>query len=149
MTNPVLLTFDVASFRLQFPAFADPVVFPDARLQMYWDMATAYVSDVGNYGWLQGTQRQLVLNMMTAHLTALSVIVAAGEVPGVVTSATIDKITVTLQAPPEPNQWQWWLNQTPYGQQMLALLKVLSAGGFYIGGSPQRAAFRNVGGFFG
>lgn len=142
------LVFDVAAFRVQFPAFANVVTFPDATLQMYWDQATSYVSDNGSYGALQGVNRQLALNLMTAHLTAISVIVAGGQTPGIVQNATIDKITVGLVPPPVPNEWRWWLNTTPYGQQLLALLEVNSVGGFYIGGLPELLSFRKFGGFF-
>lgn len=144
----VILTFDVAAFRTMFPVFASETTYPDATLQMYWDMATSYMSDVGNYGWLQGVKRQLGLNLLTAHLTALSVIIESGQVPNLMQNATIDKITVGLTPPPIPNQWQWWLNQTGYGQQLLALLQANIVGGLYIGGRPELSAFRKVGGFF-
>jgi hypothetical protein len=144
----VILTFDVTTFRQQFPAFSNDTTFPDAMLQMYWDMAISYISDVGNYGWLQNTNRQLALNFLTAHLVALSVIIAAGQVTGLMQTATIDKISVGLTPPPLPNQWQWWLNQTPYGQQLLALLAVNITGGLYVGGLPELSAFRKVGGTF-
>jgi hypothetical protein len=147
ITLPIL-TFDVTLFRQQFPVFANATAYPDAMLQMYWDMAVCYVTDVGNYGWLQGNCRQLAINLMTAHLTALSVIVAGGQVPGLVQSATIDKVSVSLTPPPLKNQWQWWLSTTPYGQQLLALLQNRSVGGWYIGGRPELAAFRRVGGRF-
>jgi hypothetical protein len=85
---------------------------------------------------------------MTAHLAAISVLIAAGQIPGLVQNATIDKITVGLTPPPIPNQFQWWLNITPYGQQLLAMLQVNSVGGFYIGGLPERSAIRKVYGIF-
>lgn len=144
---PAIITFDVAIFREQFPAFANETTFPDAMLQMYWDMATCYISDY-NCGWLYGDCRRLAIDLMTAHLTALSVLIAAGQTPGLVQSATIDKVSVSLTPPPIPNQWQWWLALTPYGQQLLALLQVKSVGGFYIGGLPEGGAFRKVGGIF-
>ena len=142
-----ILTFDVTAFRVQFPAFANVTLFPDATLQMYWDTATCFVSN-RNYGWLAGACRQLALNLMTAHLAQLSVIIAGGQTPGMVQSATIDKVTVSLTPPPVPNQWQWWLGLTPYGQELLALLMARSAGGFYVGGLPERTGFRKVGGTF-
>jgi hypothetical protein len=147
MVAPAILTFDVTAFRVQFPAFMNPVMFPDATLQLYWDNATVYVSDVGNFGRLQDTSRQYALNLMTAHLTALSVIVAKGQVPNIVSASTIDKISVTLEPPPVKTEWQWWLCTTPYGQGLLALLQGRSVGGFYIGGSAPLAAFRGPGYF--
>ncbi len=144
--------FDVTQFRIDYPQFSDDVKFPDATLQMYWDWATCYISD-RDYGFLHGRCRFHAINLMTAHLAALSVVIAQGnysQIPGIVQSATINKISVSLTPPPLENQWQWWLSLTPYGQQLLALLQVQSVGGFMIGGAPVRSAFRNQsGGFMG
>ena len=149
MSNPIILTFDYASFIATFPMFSNAVKFPQATLQMYWDMGTSYISDV-NYGWLQCQNRQLALNLLTAHLAQLYILINCDhQVPNLMQTATIDKITVGLTPPPIPNQWQWWLNQTGYGQQLLALLQANSVGGFYIGGSPVLDGFRGAYGQFG
>jgi len=140
--------FDIDQFRIDFPQFSDSTVFSDVRLQAYWDWATCYISDC-DYGYLSGACRYYAIELMVAHLAQLNIIIAAGEIPGQVIGASISKISVTLQGAPNPNQWEWWLNQTPYGQQLLALLQAASVGGFFIGGSPERLAFRNVGGCFG
>lgn len=141
--QPILI-FNVTQFRTQFPAFANSNQFPDTTLQLYWNNAICYVSPIACFGSLQGDCRQFAINLMTAHLTALSVIVAGGQLPGIVDSATIDKISVNLMDPPVNNEWQWWLCTTPYGQQLLALLQGRSTGGFYIGGSNQLSAFKGA-----
>lgn len=142
----VILVFDPALFRLQFPAFANVITYPTPMLQRYWDTATCFVDDRGNYGWLQSVCRQLAINLMTAHLTALSLLIVAGQTPGYAQSATIDKVTVSLTPPPVKSGWQSWLIQTPYGAELWALLTVRSSGGWYVGGSPEVGAFRRVGG---
>jgi hypothetical protein len=144
------VVFDATAFRAQNPAYADPTAYPDATLQQYWNNATNYISDAnsGVLGALVDAQLQFAINLMTAHLLFLSGLVLRGVSPGFVTQSTIDKISVSLQAPPEKNQWQWWLNLSPYGQQLLAMLQARSAGGFYIGGLPELGAFRKVGGTF-
>lgn len=148
-----IISFDVAQFRAMYPAFANMTTFPDAVLQMYWDQATSYVSNV-NYGWLFGAQsangnavnRVLALNLMTAHITQLFVLIGVGQTPGIVTGATVDKVNVTLEAPPIKDGWQYWLAQTPYGQQLWALLTAASVGGWYVGGSNAgRAGMRDSG----
>lgn len=127
-----VITFDVTEFRAAFPAFADPIKYPDARLQLYWDQATCYVSDL-DYGSLQGPCRRLAINLMTAHLTAISDLIAQGQTSGVVQSSTIDKITVSLTPPPITDSYfAWWLSTTPYGQQLKSLLDTNSVGGFYV-----------------
>lgn len=143
----MLHTFDVEEFRTQFPAFSNETTFPDSTLQGYWDAATCYINP-NDFCWLQGDCLQLALNLMTAHLTALSVLIGQGQNPGFVEEAMIDKISVTLHPPPVKNQWGWWLSGTPYGAQLWALLQVKSAGGFYIGGLPETAAFRKVAGIY-
>jgi hypothetical protein len=136
--------FDINGFRAAYPAFAqtDPVA-----LNMYWSTAGIYINP-NIYNCTNVTLLTQYLNLMTAHLAALSCLIAAGEAPGFVTSATVDKVTVAIQPPPETNQFQWWLNLTPYGQQLLALLQVQAVGGFYAGGLPELSAFRKVYGVF-
>lgn len=143
----IVITFDYATFIQQFPVFANTKQYTQAQLTMHFDMATNYISDIV-CGRLDINARTLALNLMTAHLTYLSNIVSAGETTGLMQSATVDKVNVSLTPPPVPNQWQWWLNQSPYGQQLLSLLQARSVGGFYVGGTPQTAAFRNTGGGF-
>lgn len=143
-------TLDLATFRLLYPAFANPTAFPDAYIQAQWDQAVVYFGAQDGC-LISGPTLQTMLNLMTAHLMALNVMLAAGgsgAAGGILTGATIDKVSVTMAAPPTMSAWGWWLAQTPYGKQLWALLKLKSAGGFFIGGRPERAAFRKVGGRF-
>jgi len=140
------IAFDPVIFRAQFPEFANETTYPDAMLQMYWDNATCYVDDNGSYGVLQGTCRRLALNYMTAHLLQIAAFIASGQTPAIVTNATVDKVSVTTTPPDNKNHWQYWLSTTGYGQQLLALLKAKSVGGFYIGGLPETDPFTKVGG---
>lgn len=141
MTLPVLLTFDYELFVTQIPAYSNIQQYPEAYISNYWDMATCYVSSVGNYGCLVGACRQQALNLMTAHLIYINNLILAGQTPFIANDATVDKVHVGLVPPPVPNQFDWWLNTSPYGQQLLSLLSVVSVGGFYIGGSPVLPSF--------
>lgn len=145
------ITLDLVTFRALFPQFADTAKFPDQLVQLQFDMATSYIS-ADTYGDMPVAARTNALYLMTAHLLMLGVIIATGNysgVPGVVTGSSVGDVSVTLQAPPSgTSQWRWWLNLTPYGQQLLALLQAQAAGGFYVGGLPERAAFRKVYGIF-
>lgn len=136
---------NLPNWRSIFPAFADPAAYPDAMVQAQYDIGTAYISNK-NYGCslyaLTLPQQTQALNLMCAHLLALSTAIVAGDTPGITTAATVDKVSVTLQPPPEVNQWQYWLNQTPYGQQFLALLQARGVGGMWFGGWPVAGAFR-------
>lgn len=140
------VTFDVAAFRLAYPAFPDGPEYTDQMLEGYFAMATCYVSPK-QYGWMKGACRVQALNLMTAHLAALAALIASGSPPVFVSSSTVDKVTVTLALPPMKDQFHYWLNLTPYGAQLLALLNVKSAGGWYVGGMPELSAFRGPYGF--
>lgn len=145
------ITFNPTAFRAGFPQFADPTAFPDIKLQAHFDLATTYVS-ADTYGDMTAAARAYVLDLMTAHLLALGVIIANGNYsgqPGIVSASRVGDVQVTLQPPPAKGQWSWWLNTTPYGAQLVALLEAQSVGGFFVGGLPERAAFRRVGGGFG
>lgn len=134
-----------------FPAFADANTFyPDVTLQAYWDTAILYITDqTAGSRLITEAKQARAINLMTAHLAALSQIIAKGNIPGLVESATIDKVSVTMTPPPAKTQWQWWLSLTPYGQQLYALLQISSVGGFYFGGVPEIGAIRRTGGITG
>jgi hypothetical protein len=140
-----LHTFDLTLFQSSFPALAAQ---NPTQLGNYWTMATAYMN--ANDGCiLSGAQLQLALNLMTAHLTQLSNMLAAGQTTAApVTGATQGSVTISMQPPPATSGWQFWLATTPYGLQLWALLSQRVAGGLIIGGSLERAAFRKSGGRF-
>lgn len=141
-----VFTFNEATFRLQFPEFADAATFPSPSLLSHFDAAECYVQNK-NYGWLRGCCNLQALNLMTAHLAKLAKLIVDGQTPGIETQATIDKVSVTMMTPPLKGMWQYWLGQTPYGQQLLALLMAKSVGGQYTPGGVGRAGF-GVGAFF-
>lgn len=144
--NP--LTLDIAKFRAAFPVFANTTTYPDALLNLQWEIATAYVSDV-NCGALRDGARLSALWLALAHLLWLGTLVSRGQGgTGAKTGATIDKVSVQYQAPSAGSDWAWWWLQTPYGQQLLALLGAAGAGGFYAGGLPETTALRKWGGVF-
>jgi hypothetical protein len=134
---PSILVLNLTYFRTAFPEFGNENAFPNTTIQQFWDWATTYISD-HNFGVLRNKSRQHALNLMTAHLLQIRVIGSQGDVPGIVTEAHVGEVDVKLEPPPLPNQWQFWLGTTIYGQELLALLQVKSAGGFYSGGSPVR-----------
>jgi hypothetical protein len=140
------IAYNDVAFRALFPAYANVSQYATVALQSYWNNATAYISNRnGGYytGGMSLPQQTQALNLMTAHLVFLASLIASGNTPGVMTGATIDKISVTLEPPPSSNNWQYWLNQSPYGQQLLALLSVASVGGFYASSAvPGRAGFQ-------
>lgn len=139
------ILFDVTTFRALFPAFTNVTTYPTAALQIFWDSATSYITDqtaLGCWNGINPKQLTLALNLMAAHLTYLNTLAAAGQPTGLLQAATIDKVSVQLTPPPQVNQWQWWLNQSPYGQQLLALLQAATVGGRFYNPAPVFTAIR-------
>jgi len=134
------VTLDIASFRSRFTEFSDETLYPDATITTTWDTAIIYVSDVTN-DCFSDDKLELALQQMTAHLLKIQSIVSSGGMSGTVTSSSIDKVSVTLASPKNNDEFEFWLNQTPYGQQLLALLNTICSGGFYIGGDYPRMAY--------
>lgn len=139
-------SLDLGKFRAEYPAFSDTNTFTDDVLLSCYETAGFYVANE-NYGRLRDRAREKALDLMTAHLAALSVIVSEGGSPSVAQAASVDKVSVTMTPPPVKSQYAWWLSTTPYGMQLLALLNVKSAGGFFVGGSDTRGGFRSNAGF--
>ena len=134
--------FPLALFRLLYPQFnevSDEVVLATAEL------ALCFTTERG----CKCTEQMWLL--MVAHLLQLAANAAGGggTTPiGQLSSATIDKVTVSFAMPPATTAWAYWLNGTPFGQQFAALMARCNAGGFYVGGRGERAGFRVVGGGF-
>lgn len=132
--------FPLATFRMLYPVFdavADEVVLATA------ETAFCYTSERGckcsDAMWM----------LMVAHLLFLAALNASGQfTPGLLSGAAIDKVSVSFAMPNTATPWSFWLNRSPYGQQFAALLAKCAAPGMYIGGSPERSAFRTVGGVF-
>lgn len=149
------VTFDYNGYitNPQFSLYSNPTYYPQTTLQKYWDNATNYISAIGNFGAIQGDQREYAIQLMMSHLIYLTNLAntgngfgtgtggAPGTVPYQMQNATIDKVTVGVTPPPNPNQFQWWMGTSPFGQQLLAMLQIQSVGGWYIGGSYVRAGF--------
>lgn len=149
--------YDDAAFRALFKAFSDTIKWPEATLAMYWGVATDYISTNDNpCNMLNGNSLALAINLMAAHIATLFSAddnnVQEGGDPGqpgsVEVSASVGAVSVSNLPPPVKDSWDYWLNQTSYGQNLLALLAMKSVGGFYVGGLAERTGFRKAGGVF-
>lgn len=131
------MAFDLSVFRELYPAFATA---SDAAVSAAAGQAACYIGTT--------CADDCAIYLMVAHLLANAQKIALGQQTGQVTSATVDKVAVTVAQAPGTDSYRYWLNGTPYGQQLLALLARCAVGGAYVGGSAERAAFRSVGGVF-
>lgn len=133
---------DIATFRTMFPVFDQ---LGDETVILWSDVADSFLKE----SWvLSGKQFAHAKNLLTAHLihVANKADSNSASATGAVTSASEGSVSVSFTTPQTSNAWEFWLSSSPYGIQLWALLKQLSAGGFYIGGLPERKAVRKVGG---
>ena len=131
------MAFPLASFRILYPAFAQT---PDNVVMAVSEQALCLASNAACACSEQAWQA------LTAHLLAMREKAALGDAgqAGAIASASIDGVSVSFQQVDGGDSWTLWLGGTAYGQQALALLKSCSAGGFYVGGKPEKAAFTSV-----
>lgn len=133
--------FPLAEFRAAYPQFAE---VSDDTVQATATAALCLVSADGC------SCSDAMWMLMVAHMLHLQAAIAGGTgAGGPVTSSTIDKVSVTIAAPPVGSSaYKFWLYGSPYGAQLAAMLASCGAGGVYVGSLPERAAFRSVGGVF-
>ncbi len=129
-TTPV---YNDVDFRNQFPAFENTTLFPPAQLEGWWTMGTAYINIDNNYPWnFKTKQLQLAIDLMCAHLAQSFTLISQG-IPSVVVTATSEgTVNVTMEAPPTPTAFGWWLATTPYGAQLRALLRAVGNVGLFM-----------------
>lgn len=144
MATPVL---NIADFRANFTEFANETKYPDSLLNLYWRQVVCMIEEGNCAGVGCGECAELHMELLLAHLLRIhTTTITRGKQGGFVNSSTVDKVSVSRVAPPAADMFEWWLGQTPYGQQLLAMLQIDTVGGFSIGGLPEREAFRKVGG---
>lgn len=166
INNPSPLVLNIADFRTYFPAFADTATYPDTAISMFWDFATDFIDD-SNIGLIKSATKLRMIYLMMAHLMtmaaksggALGGGIGTGGTTGTASAsltqstgienhAQVDKVSVGMQNAPVKNMMQYNLAQTPAGQELMALIQMLVAGGRYIGGSPERLGIRKIGGSY-
>lgn len=131
------ITVSIDEFYTYFPEFNTEeyeaiAVSALARAQVYVSLS--------NTGRLTDERRKLAIYLLTAHITTLMYKTQTGEgAVGQVASASVGEVSVSyVQIPTQEDEFEYWLGQTPYGLELLALLNVLSSVPFYYGGSYER-----------
>lgn len=123
--------------RAKIPAFEDTGKYTDETLTGILDTATCYIS-TKNCGPLRGKCREQAICLMAAHLLTLRDRMAQGGNTGsggTVASASVGNVSISLMQPPNQSQYQYWMNLTGYGAELMALLRIYANGGIYVGGS--------------
>ena len=140
------IDLDIASFRVNFPAYASETDYPDLRLNAQYAIGKCYIDD--NDCTLPEECREFALQLMLAHLLSIQDSIAAGRPTQIVNSASEGSVSVSLAEPPSTDTFSYWFSTTPYGLQLIAMLDASSVGGFYVGGSEERRGFRKINGGF-
>jgi hypothetical protein len=134
------IVFDINEFRLKYPIF--DTISDDVVLRAF-DSAEMFISN-NTSCYLTESRLKYVLYIMTAHILQIGIDNASngGGNAGIVSSTSIDKISVSFEARLNKTSFQYFLNKTIYGEEILALFSLWSAGGYYIGGSTATLGFR-------
>lgn len=136
MSDVIILTAE--DFRQALPEFSDTTKYSNDFVNAKIEQSFCFISE-NNIGVLRDRCRKYAVELMTAHLITLADrILQNNSAGGIVASTSIDSISVSLVAPQNKSAFDYWLNQTAYGQQLLALLSSKAPAGLYFGGSHQR-----------
>ena len=116
------------------------------KLESQYEIGKCFIAD--NDCTFPEKCREYALQLMLAHLLYVGDQSAQGDNSGVIQSATEGDVSVSFAVPDVSDPWYNWMNLSPFGKELLAMLSVQSVGGFYVGGSPERKGFRKIGGGF-
>ena len=127
---------NIAKFKQMYSIFND---ISDDVIEMMVDKAECYVNKSKCKCYEQ------LLFLVVAHLLYLKEQQEQGNNnTSAVASATIDKVSISYQAPTSTSSISQWFNLSPYGIEYLALNKRCNGMPRYIGGSLERQAFRKL-----
>lgn len=133
------ITVSVSEFRQKFPMFDDTTKYSDSFIQSMIDVAKLYISPEPNCMVSVEMQKQMIY-LMTAHLLTLNYQIMQGDMSsasGQVASASVGGVSVSKAIPNNKTELDYWLNLTPFGMQLLALLSLMTGVGFYMGGQRE------------
>ena len=133
------VTVTVAEWRQAMPEFANTTAYPDTYMQRFLTEATMYIS-TKNFR-IRPEVRVLAIEYMAGHLLTLAATDGAGNAKpnadtagSVINSASIDSVSVSLQAVIAKDAFEQWIQSTPYGKAYWALLTANNPTGvFYVG----------------
>jgi hypothetical protein len=136
-------TFDPVAFQGAFPEFATT----SAAAINIW---ASLVQNSPQGDWFTNTATSTDQMLIVAHVGHLLTQAATGTggPGGALVSAGEGGVNASFAAPPVTTALEYYLSGSTYGQMLLVNLRAATAGGFYIGGLPERQAYRKVGGVF-
>lgn len=130
--------FPSEEFLAEFPEFGDTASFSAAMISRTGTAAKRFITDWRcNFPLPELEDRQYALFLMTAHMLALrknaADEMANGSLPagGRVRKAVVGAVTVETDVPKTTGDYNYWLAQTSYGQELLAYLENAAPAGIF------------------
>lgn len=130
------MTATVASFRTNFPAFADGTRFPNSMIQYNLDLSLKFinaarwgtVADDGSYLF---AAHQCVLERKSMDEADAGL--APGQSTGMINNKSVDKVSIgyDTQGGAEADAGHW--NLTTYGTRFIRMARMMGMGGIQIG----------------
>ncbi|GAB2938232.1 DUF4054 domain-containing protein [Hafnia psychrotolerans] len=122
----------VSDFRRDFPQFSDAIKFPDAVVQFRLNLADTLID-----GSEMGDMFPYIAELFVAHYMALyaadirssSVGGAGGSNSGILTSKSVDKVSMGYDTSSTLNAEAGFWNNTRYGSEFWQLLMMFGLGG--------------------
>ncbi len=111
-----IATFDFAAWQRRYPEFG---AVNEPQAQDFFTEATLYLRNDGTGPVRDPAQQLMLLNMLVAHIAALSTAnadgSASGGIVGRIASATEGSVSVTAAEMPAEGSLAAWFQMTPYG----------------------------------
>jgi hypothetical protein len=128
---------DAATFRQDFPEFADTAVYSDGTVNFWLGVASISLpEDRWGAWWSLGqelfTAHHIVLAAQSADDVSLGI--TPGEVDGPATAKAVDKVSVSKDVASVTLTDGGFWNMTRYGIQFLQFARMIGAGGIQLGG---------------
>lgn len=141
------MTLDIVKFRELFPAFADEAIYPDSLLTALYELGQCYIASCATANAVCSEYAHM---LMLAHLLAVRTDESSGSSGKQISQATEGNVSVSF-ANNEANSkssFAYWLNNSGYGIELLALLEATSSA-FYTAGSYVTSDIKNDCGYYG
>lgn len=114
-----VVVFEPAAFKILYPTFA---AVSDATLLMYFTLATMILGNTCRSVVMDANQRETLLNLLVAHITALQPAGTSaggagsgGGLVGRITEATEGTVRITAAYASDVSASMAWFTQTQYG----------------------------------
>lgn len=123
----------VAEFKTKFQEFKDNEYIAE-NLNNSLDYIDLYNNSI-----LKDNKRKKAIYLLTAHLLTLRNMIMNGDTSlNQLNSSSIGSVSVSTSIPNNKDSFDYWLNLTGYGKELLFLLTLLTPTSIYFNGSFQR-----------